>query len=51
MAPVVDELNSKRSEIGDRIDELRKEISELDRQQAAFDAVIAVYEPDYLPSG
>ncbi|WP_261321652.1 hypothetical protein [Rhizobium leguminosarum] len=47
---IADELKTKRAEIGERIEAIRKEIAEMERQQAALDAVIAIYEPDYAAS-
>ncbi|MBB4956047.1 hypothetical protein H4S14_004091 [Agrobacterium vitis] len=47
---IADELKTKRAEIGERIEVIRKEIAQLERQQAALDAVIAIYEPDYAAS-
>ena len=48
---VVDELKAKRDELSARIIELQDELGALERQQSAFDAVIAVYEPGYVPTG
>ncbi len=47
---IADELKTKRAEIGERIEAIRKEIAELERQQAALDAVITIYEPDHAAS-
>jgi len=47
MIDVVDELKRKSVEIGAEIDDLRKRISTLEQQRAAFDVVIQTYEPDY----
>lgn len=41
------ELKTKRAEIGERIEAIRKKIAEMERQQAALDAAIAIYEPEY----
>lgn len=50
MALVADELKRKRAEIGLMVEELRAQIVELEHQQAAFDVVIRIYEPDYSPA-
>lgn len=47
MVLVVDELKQRRAEIGAEINDLRKQISTLEQQRAAFDVVIRSYEPDY----
>lgn len=44
---VAEELKVKRAEIGSRIEAIRNEVVELERQQTAIDAVIAIYEPGY----
>jgi uncharacterized protein YydD (DUF2326 family) len=48
MVDVADELKRKSAEIGAEIDELRKRISTLEQQRAAFDVVIQTYQPDYI---
>lgn len=50
MVDVADELKRKSVEIGAEIDDLRKRISTLEQQRAAFDVVIQTYEPGYAPT-
>lgn len=47
MVDIVDELKRKSAVIGTEIDDLRKRISTLEQQRAAFDIVIQTYEPSY----
>jgi hypothetical protein len=47
MVHVTDELKRKSAEIGAEIDDLRRRISTLEQQRAAFDIVIQAYEPGY----
>ena len=47
MVDVADALKRKSVEIGAEIDDLRKRISTLEQQRAAFDVVIWTYEPGY----
>lgn len=49
MVDVADELKRKSAEIGAEVDDLRKRISTLEQQRAAFDVVIQSYDPDYRP--
>ncbi|MGO6845862.1 hypothetical protein [Rhizobium ruizarguesonis] len=46
---IVDELKRKRGEVFGQIDTLRGEIATLEEQRAAFDTIIKVYDPGYLP--
>lgn len=50
MVDVADELKRKNAEIGAEIDDLRRRISTLEQQRAAFDVVIRAYEPGYSAS-
>ena len=47
MVDVADELKRKSAEIGAEIDDLKRRISTLEQQRAAFNVVILTYEPDY----
>ncbi|MCS4095938.1 hypothetical protein [Rhizobium sp. BK176] len=47
MVDVTGELKRKSAEIGAEIDDLRKRLSTLEQQRAAFDVVIQTYEPGY----
>jgi hypothetical protein len=47
MVHVVDELKQKSAQISAEIDDLRKRISTLEQQQAAFYVVIQTYDPEY----